>query len=179
MAIDRTAFHALVDDDGSNTVGSLWNKHAIQTVLLDPIDAALAVQAGAWQSYAALWGGSDGVAPVLGNGLLSGRYVLTGKWVDVAIVLQMGSTTTYGTSSYWLFTIPFVPRIFGTAGQEVSFRSGAMTSAGGAQPGLIAYFLTGASLYVITTSGALVNPTTPFTWSAGAVLSVRGSYELP
>ena len=41
MAIDRGPWNALVDDDGSNLVGSIWNKAAIKTVLLDPIDAAL------------------------------------------------------------------------------------------------------------------------------------------
>ncbi len=44
MAIDRTAYNALVDDDGSNTVGSVWNKNAIKTVLLDPTDAAMGGQ---------------------------------------------------------------------------------------------------------------------------------------
>jgi hypothetical protein len=39
MAIDRAPWNALVDDDGSNLVGSIWNKAAIKTVLLDPIDA--------------------------------------------------------------------------------------------------------------------------------------------
>jgi len=41
MAINRGPFNALVDDDGSNTVGSIWNKAAIAGVLLDPTDAAL------------------------------------------------------------------------------------------------------------------------------------------
>lgn len=41
MAIDRGPWNALVDDDGSNLVGSIWNKAAIKTVLLDPIDVAL------------------------------------------------------------------------------------------------------------------------------------------
>jgi hypothetical protein len=41
VPIDRTAFNALVDDDGSNTIGSVWNKTAIQNVLLDPIDAVI------------------------------------------------------------------------------------------------------------------------------------------
>lgn len=42
MPIDRTAFNALADDDGSNTTGSVWDKDAIEDVLLDPIDAAIA-----------------------------------------------------------------------------------------------------------------------------------------
>lgn len=41
MPIDRTNYNALVDDDGSNTIGSVWNKLAIKNVLLDPIDVAL------------------------------------------------------------------------------------------------------------------------------------------
>lgn len=42
MAINRGPWSALVDDDGSNLVGSIWNKAAIATVLLDPIDAMTA-----------------------------------------------------------------------------------------------------------------------------------------
>jgi len=42
MAIDRGPWNALVDDDGSNLVGTIWNKDAIKTVLLDPIDGLTA-----------------------------------------------------------------------------------------------------------------------------------------
>jgi len=42
MAIDRGPWNALVDDDGSNLVGTIWNKDKIKTVILDPTDAALA-----------------------------------------------------------------------------------------------------------------------------------------
>jgi hypothetical protein len=45
MPIDRTAFNALLDDDGSGTTGSVWNKAAIDSVLLDPMDAAIVGQA--------------------------------------------------------------------------------------------------------------------------------------
>lgn len=44
MAIDRTAFNALVDDTGAGD-GSIIDKAMIEDVLLDPIDAALG---GAW-----------------------------------------------------------------------------------------------------------------------------------
>jgi len=40
MPIDRGPFNALVDDDGSNTIGTVWNKSKIQGVILDPADAA-------------------------------------------------------------------------------------------------------------------------------------------
>lgn len=45
MAIDRTAYNALVNDDGSNTVGTVWSKTSIKDVLLDPIDTAIAIGA--------------------------------------------------------------------------------------------------------------------------------------
>ena len=38
MAIDRAPWNALVDDDGSNLTGTIWNKDKIKTVLLDPVD---------------------------------------------------------------------------------------------------------------------------------------------
>jgi hypothetical protein len=41
MAIDRGPWNALVDDDGSNLVGTVWNKDKIKTVILDPTDAAI------------------------------------------------------------------------------------------------------------------------------------------
>jgi hypothetical protein len=49
MAIDRAPWNALVDDDGSNLVGTVWNKDKIKTVILDPVDAAFQTPAsGAW-----------------------------------------------------------------------------------------------------------------------------------
>jgi hypothetical protein len=49
VAINRAPFNALVDDDGSGLTGSVWNKAAIQSVLLDPIDAATGAPAAiAW-----------------------------------------------------------------------------------------------------------------------------------
>lgn len=42
MAIDRTNYNALVDDDGSNTVGTIWTKNQVKIVVLDPIDTLLA-----------------------------------------------------------------------------------------------------------------------------------------
>lgn len=41
MALDRTWFNALVDDDGTNTVGTVWGKDDI-TNLLNSVDAEIA-----------------------------------------------------------------------------------------------------------------------------------------
>jgi hypothetical protein len=178
MSLNRAPFNALVDDDGSNTVGSLWNKAAIQSVILDPVDAFVS-NGGLWTPYATVWAGGDGIGPTPGNAIVSGRYFRVGKWVDVAIVVSMGSTTSYGTSSYWVFSLPFQPAIV-VGAQEVSLRGFAVSSNGGVRQGLTGSYITTAGLqaaYLLTGAGALVNPTTPFTWSANAVLSIRGSYE--
>jgi len=42
LLIDRTQYNLLADDDGSNTVGTVWNKNKVKTVLLDPIDTLAA-----------------------------------------------------------------------------------------------------------------------------------------
>lgn len=42
MPINRGPYNLLVDDDGTNTVGSVWNKAAIKDVILDPADVAYA-----------------------------------------------------------------------------------------------------------------------------------------
>ncbi|HXU05227.1 MAG TPA: hypothetical protein VN903_29915 [Polyangia bacterium] len=45
--INRAPYNALVDDNGTGLTGTVWNKAAIQSVLLDPIDTA-AANAGAF-----------------------------------------------------------------------------------------------------------------------------------
>jgi hypothetical protein len=42
ITINRAPWGSLIDDSGQNLDGSLWDKAAIKTVLLDPIDVALA-----------------------------------------------------------------------------------------------------------------------------------------
>jgi hypothetical protein len=44
--INRAPWNALVDDDGTGTVGTPWTKDKIKTVILDPADAAYAVAIG-------------------------------------------------------------------------------------------------------------------------------------
>lgn len=63
MPIDRGPFNALVDDDGSNTTGTIWQKTAIQISLLDPIDSAI------WETQisSTVTGTQNGWTPGLGT----------------------------------------------------------------------------------------------------------------
>jgi hypothetical protein len=91
MAIDRTAFNALVDDDGSGTTGTPWEKARIAGVILDPVDAALALSTYT-QNF---W--TPAIVPV-GGGVPSytsrtGFYGLIGKIcvVNFSIVFSVGT----------------------------------------------------------------------------------------
>lgn len=62
--------------------------------------------AGAWQSYTPVWG-SNGTAPALVNGTISGLYSKFGKTVHVRIYMQLGSSSTVGTGQRYSWTLPF------------------------------------------------------------------------
>jgi hypothetical protein len=59
---------------------------------------------GAWQAYTPVWTATT-TAPVLGNGVLAGRYCQIGKQVTGRIRLELGSTSTMG-SGFWRFSLP-------------------------------------------------------------------------
>jgi hypothetical protein len=88
MAIDRGPWNALVDDDGSNLTGSIWNKAAIKTVLLDPIDAADATLTPA----VATWAPVDASGAGLVFTVTQARYVRIGTFLSVWANLTYPST---------------------------------------------------------------------------------------
>jgi hypothetical protein len=71
---------------------------------LTAASALLAVMTGQPGLYVPVWA-SDGTPPVLGNGVIVGKFWQAGHLVWVQIALSMGSTTTFGTGRYG-FTLP-------------------------------------------------------------------------
>lgn len=65
---------------------------------------ANAADMAAWTSYTPTWTGAT-TNPVIGNGTLAGFYQRRGDWLQVAIEVTFGSTTTYG-SGLWYFALP-------------------------------------------------------------------------
>lgn len=53
----------------------------------------------AWTTYTPVWGAS-GVAPVVGNGTITGRWKQFGKWGLFTVTLNLGPTSTVGTGTY-------------------------------------------------------------------------------
>jgi len=75
----------------------------IQNTATD-IDTDMAAQLAAWSTYVPVWT-SNGTAPSLGNGTITGRYKQFGKTVIVTIKIVFGSTSTFGTAAYF-FSLP-------------------------------------------------------------------------
>lgn len=99
MGINRAPFNALVDDDGTGQVGSVWNKAQIQGVLLDPIDALVS---GGWTTFACTLtsdvGGWSSSSPWL-------RYKTLDKTVLCHYAIENATIT--GAPTVLQFSLPF------------------------------------------------------------------------
>lgn len=177
MALDRTWFNALVDDDGTNTVGTVWNKAQIDA-LLDSVDAFVSA-GGTWTAYGPTWTSPDGTPPALGNGNLHGRYFKIGTAVTVWIALKLESTSTPGTGSYFRWNLPFPPKLLPGLPTTATIFSGFAQAPGGSTYGpLVGFWQTGQAIILQTHAGALIGPTQPFAWGPGASISITGTYEV-
>jgi hypothetical protein len=105
MAIDRGPFNTLVDDDGSNLVGSIWNKNQIKTVLLDPIDTLI----GPWVTIPhnpANYTSASGDAWYVPTAVQ--KYSVHGKTAQIVVAIQNSQNfiASYGLFvGGWPFTL--------------------------------------------------------------------------
>lgn len=122
MTINRGPWNALVDDDGTNLVGSIWNKAAIKTVILDPVDAVPAVET---VSYSAInfgtGGGGTWTVPV-GSVVqhTAGRF---GGYM--AFTLQLNNTTISGAPTQLRVAFPYAFKWPGMMLTGITSHSGA------------------------------------------------------
>jgi hypothetical protein len=133
---------------------------------------------GAWQDYTVAWT-SGGTAPSIGNGTLTGRYVILGDTGHFSIKLTGGSTTNWGTGNY-LWSLPVTAA---AAADHVGTVFVGDSSAGsGAYSTGIAFLSTGG-----TTVGGYVGPKNgasslsnlnPQTFATGDRIWLTGTYEL-
>ncbi len=135
-------------------------------------DFAAGVQA-TWDIYVPTVTGTTN--PSIGNGVLTGRYLRLGKTIICTIVMQMGSTTTYGSGT-WTITLP-VASVWASQ-TDVSMGSAHLfdTSATARKTGQV--FNVGQStVRIVTDSATLVGTAVPWTWATGDVLSLDLVYE--
>jgi hypothetical protein len=133
------------------------------------------VAAGAWSTYTPTWS-STGVAPVIGNGTLAGRYKQQGKVVHYEVLMIAGTTTTFGTGT-WTFAVPVTgrtPSTFRPMGtcrmvdvSATAVYNGFVTS----NDGLVVAANTSAS------PSASVSATVPYAWANTDYFYAAGVYE--
>jgi hypothetical protein len=132
-----------------------------------------------WTSYTPVWTASS-VNPVIGNGTITGSYMIIGKTCFVRGNVAMGDTTTFG-SGEWYISMP-VPAI----NADAILLTATLLDNGSAwynatMVGGRAGFNTKAPLqYVNITNGTAsdVNSTQPFTWANTDRFIWNGSYEI-
>lgn len=115
-----------------------------------------------WNIFTPTWTAST-TNPSLGNGTISGRYLVMEKMCVALVRIVMGSTTTYGTGN-WRITLPIAP-----ASQNYDFpgqargidTSASLNYVAGLSPNLTGY------VEFASHGGGLWGPTVPFTWANG------------
>ena len=141
---------------------------------------------GAWISYTPTWS-TDGDAPSLGNGTITGYYIKIGRTIHYRIKLTWGSTTTGGTGTF-TFTLPvafastYTVNDIEIIGAVSMLDSGTRSYVGTARTGhtsatcRINYHhvdpgIIGAAYFTF------VSDTAPFTMAVNDYVAITGTYE--
>ncbi len=126
---------------------------------------------GAYTSFTPSVSGGWG----LGNGTLSAKYLQVNKFVHFIIVMTVGSTTVVGTTLQ--FSLPVT--IGTTSGYTFDGRFYDLSATQSYLAQVYATSTTVATMYVLGTNGLQTaqSSTVPFTWAAGDLAVVNGSYE--
>lgn len=131
-----------------------------------------------WASYTPTWRASI-ADPAIGNGAIAGRFRRLGTTAEVNVTITMGSTTTFGTGS-WFVTLPpgctgrTVTNGYQTKGAVLAIDTGVNSYP--CDPYVIS---AGTNIQLVYGSPwAAVTATAPFTWGNGDVLTIDMSLEL-
>jgi hypothetical protein len=126
-----------------------------------------------WQSYTPVWG-SSGTAPNIGNGTLSGRYLLQGKTCTALFEMMLGTTSSLGTGT-WNWTLPFTAASPAGTTANFSFVGSARGHGGQWYHGATAV-LKGTNLARIYSHTAVTewSPTEPVAWTKANTSYLHG-----
>lgn len=140
-------------------------------LIVDQIDS---LTAAGWTAFTPTWTGS-GSNPVIGNGTLAGWYrrPASSDIVDVVWRVVMGSTTTFGSGTWWLSTpvAPSVSAALRTVGAAYLLDAGTLDKAG------VCKFEDATKIKLVATSGGVVTPTNPHTWANTDIILAGASFE--
>jgi hypothetical protein len=127
---------------------------------------------GQWSNYTAAWSSASDPQPAIGNGSIFAEYTVIGKTCHFRVVVNMGSTTTFGTGA-WKFSLPVAANAtVGIIGNAFAFDSGTINRTGSS-------ILMDANSCsgIIDSSGNSFTPFVPFTWANGDRAEVGGTYR--
>ena len=145
------------------------------------VDGIVNTDLGKWQSHTVSWTAAT-TNPSIGNGTLTGRYIVIGKLCTYVLGLVMGSTTTYGSGD-WAFSLPV--NAVNTAG--INFYGVThLRKVGTANYERIAEIVPANSVSVINvftdptqgSNSTEISATVPFTWGKGDALGFEITYEV-
>ncbi len=145
------------------------------------VDGIVGTDLGKWQAYTPTWTAGT-TNPSIGNGTLTGRYIVIGKLCTYVLGLVMGSTTTYGSGN-WAFSLPI--NAVNTAG--INFYGVAhLRNVGIANYERIAQISPSISTTVINmftdptpgSNSANISATVPFTWDEDDAFGFEITYEI-
>ena len=145
------------------------------------IDGIVGTDLGKWQSYTVSWTAAT-TNPAIGNGTLTGRYVVIGKLCTYVLGMIMGSTTTYGSGN-WAFSLP----INAANNAGINFYGFAhLRDTGVATYERIVQIqpndsVSKINLFFDPTQGSNlynISATVPFTWGEKDVLGIQITYEI-
>jgi len=127
-----------------------------------------------WTAYTPSWTAST-TNPVLNNGTLVGRYRRpTGAdLVIVEVRLTIGSTTTFGSGTYWI-SVPVTPSATATlnaAGACYTLDSGTLDKAA------ITVFEDNTKVKFVSATAGVFTPTVPQTFANGDQIRFSIAYE--
>lgn len=128
-----------------------------------------------WQEYTPVWTASV-TNPVVGNGILTGRFRRQGEDLHLLLYLQAGSTTTFGNGN-WSFSLPMPAKVDGGYSyygvchcRDAAVRSYARLAqiSPGVSPTVLTYFVecsTDSNVVQLTSA-------VPWAWATGDTMGV-------
>jgi hypothetical protein len=156
-------------NDATQTLTAKTLSGSVNTFTNIP-SAALASEA--WTAYTPTWTAPT-TNPVLGNGTLTGQYMVqNGKTVHYRIVLIMGSTTTYGSGMY-LLSLPVASSVAThIAGYGVGWN---LTN----RKSLVAYYTSTTTVRALRCATDVEVDQTGLgvAWAAAHALTLTGTYQ--
>lgn len=147
---------------------------------------------GTWTVYTPTWDAVSGTNPAIGNGTISGKFMQLSKTLHITIQLVAGSTTTYGTSANWQFSLPSGVTANVTTGTDAPYGVTYVnpTNATGKKNVALTCLLDTTHLTVsvaaphedatVPTSAGFFDNATPSAWSAtaGNVILMQATFEV-